>query len=310
MLPRPAILEPFHISPTLSQCTDQLQIEGPILTDFNWRKSEPKKSFKIISMRACPDSPCQTQSPFDRIKPRILVELNAKRRYQEFSRSMEEDTSGPLGQARQESLATQQGWKLRYDNAVASEKKKHRLKKNCTKLINFLIRLREMQLTVDEWLNNIVVPLKSYQMEKSKEFFVQIRLSNMSNLREMLHQSRFFIFQIDSIGKTPLHRACLNNDEELVNLFLRHVPDVNKRCFKGLSPLSEAINNDNIQIARLLLLNRAKPWFDGNGSYKNLYRSGPMGSLVEKAKHFWMSLVILPLSKKDKEWETRINEVL
>lgn len=152
--------------------------------------------------------------------------------------------------------------------------------------------------------------MKSYQMEKSIQFFVHIRLSNMANLREMLHHSRFFIFQIDSIGKTPLHRACLNNDEELVKLFLRHVPDVNKRCFKGLSPLSEAINNDNISIARLLLLNRAKPWFDGNGSYQNLYRSGPMRALVEKAKYFWMSLVILPLSKKDDEWEYRIAEVL
>merc|ERR1712183_999670 len=98
------------------------------------------------------------------------------------------------------------------------EDKRLKLKKAALRLLVFLMNLREMGLKVNDWLNNVVIPTKAHQIEKSIEFFVQIRLGSLINVREMLQDNRYFIYQMDSVGKTPLHRACNKNNEEIVEL--------------------------------------------------------------------------------------------
>lgn len=188
--------------------------------------------------------------------------------------------------------------------------KKNGIRKTATTQINFLLKLRELNITVDEWLANVVIPDRPYQIKRSLQFFVQIRIKDKYTIKKLLNDNRYLIYQIDAIGKTPLHRACKSDSKEIVELLLGYYPDINKHDKNGLTPLSEAILNDNLEIVRNLLVNKAKPWFDGNGSYKNICKSGAMCSLIEKAKYFWLSLIIQPLGKKDEEWSKRIKFAL
>jgi hypothetical protein len=99
----------------------------------------------------------------------------------------------------------------------------------------------------------------------------------------------------------------MRGNSKTVDILMRYWPDLNKKDYKGKTPLTHAIEIDNIKIARTLLVKKAKPWFDGNQNYHLIAKSGKMCNLIEKAKYFWMGLVLLPLNKKESEWRKRAS---
>lgn len=89
-------------------------------------------------------------------------------------------------------------------------------------------------------------------IENSKAFLVNCGLGKIIPVRTMLKKNRFFVFQIDQVGKSALHRASKKNDLDMVKLVLKYTPDINACDFFGKTPLSYAIENDNWDICLVI----------------------------------------------------------
>ena len=100
---------------------------------------------------------------------------------------------------------------------VEDEAKRKRMRKFSTLIINFLLKLRALKLTVHEIIRNPVFPKRPYQMPLTKQLFVGIRMDNYAEVKSILEKSKYYVYQIDAIGKTPMHRACMRNNAEIVD---------------------------------------------------------------------------------------------
>lgn len=182
---------------------------------------------------------------------------------------------------------------------------KGKIRRICPLIIEFLLKLRECHIDIEDIVKNAAIPKRSYQIKGSKEFFVQVKMGNHEAVNEALDKNKFLLFQIDSLGKTPLHRAVIMKDDRMIQNLLRFYPDVNKRDFNGKTPLSYAVEADYFQGAKLLLLQKARPWFDDNRIYTNWVKSQLMYNLLKKTKKFWVSLALFRPLQKDLEWTKR-----
>ena len=159
-------------------------------------------------------------------------------------------------------------------------------------------------------LKNAAVPKRPYQLKGTKEFFIQVKMGNYQNVDDILAKNRYFVFQINALGKTAVHKAVTNKDHKMVRLLLKHHPDVNKRDFNGKTPLTYAIESDCLNTAKNLLLQKARPWFDGKQIYADQSKSPKMGLLIERAKKFWALMAFLKPGEKEKMWTQNAHNVI
>jgi ankyrin repeat protein len=57
----------------------------------------------------------------------------------------------------------------------------------------------------------------------------------------------------DDFGKTPVHRAAVKNNIEIITYLIERGADINKPDASGITPLMRAADNENIEVATLLL---------------------------------------------------------
>jgi hypothetical protein len=63
-------------------------------------------------------------------------------------------------------------------------------------IIIFLLKLKDLNLTVQMLAMNPVVPKKPYQLIDSKKFFVAVRMDDHYLIKEMLERNRYYVYQM------------------------------------------------------------------------------------------------------------------
>lgn len=72
-------------------------------------------------------------------------------------------------------------------------------------------------------------------------------------LEEVIAKKPSIVNVTDSDGYTPLHKACYNNNVEMVKLLLRHGANLEARTELGWTPLHSACKWNNAECVALLL---------------------------------------------------------
>lgn len=70
----------------------------------------------------------------------------------------------------------------------------------------------------------------------------------------MLEVNKMYVFQIDSVGKSPVHWAVLRGDELMVRLLIRHYADLENKDWSGRTPMSYAVMGGNPSIVSVRLI--------------------------------------------------------
>jgi hypothetical protein len=62
-------------------------------------------------------------------------------------------------------------------------------------IISFLLKLKDLNLTVQMLARNPVIPKIPYQLHDSKKFFVAVRMDDHYCIKEMLERNRYYVYQ-------------------------------------------------------------------------------------------------------------------
>jgi ankyrin repeat protein len=72
-------------------------------------------------------------------------------------------------------------------------------------------------------------------------------------IMKIIIMSNFCLFWLNSLGMTPLHKACRAGQANVVTSLIRHGCDVNQGDVGGYPPLFEACHCGRADIVRILL---------------------------------------------------------
>ena len=158
------------------------------------------------------------------------------------------------------------------------------------KIVSFLVSLSKMGISIGELITYPIFPTHPYMIPETKDFLVKVNIGELKEVKRFLEENRYLAFQIDSVGRTGLHRAARKCNVKMVKLILKYRPDINCCDFFGKSALSYAIENNDFDSARELLIAKISPWSDRNSGYKQQCVSPLMEKLISKVRKFSIGL--------------------
>ena len=114
------------------------------------------------------------------------------------------------------------------------------------KMIKFFRILKRLKIPLEDILKHPILPAVPYQLKKTKKFLVAVNLGNIDAVRMMLEANRYLVYQIDSMGKSAVHRATKMANLEMLKMLMNFNPDLDACDYMGKTALSYAIESDNI----------------------------------------------------------------
>lgn len=96
-----------------------------------------------------------------------------------------------------------------------------------------------------------------YKMILQKLYFGQLKKNEVETLRKLLEEDPSLVNVRDNDSYTPLHRACYNNNVEVLKVLLSYDADVNAKTDDDWEPLHCACKWDSVEAVSLLLQNGA-----------------------------------------------------
>lgn len=93
----------------------------------------------------------------------------------------------------------------------------------------------------------------NFSEKPSKEILWAVEKSKKDLVIKLLESDPTLIHSVDNDGYTPLHRACYNNDTEIVDLLLSYGADVTAKTEFEWEPLHSACQWNNYECAAKLL---------------------------------------------------------
>lgn len=126
----------------------------------------------------------------------------------------------------------------------------------------FLVHLKTIGVSYQMLLGREVFPIVPYSLSQSKRFMNKVQECRDHEVRSMLLKNRFLIYQIDTFGRTALHRAVQQSCTSMVLLLLSFSPSISCCDFAGRAPLSYSLLQGTTEISKLLLSKGANPWTD------------------------------------------------
>ena len=105
-----------------------------------------------------------------------------------------------------------------------------------------------------------IIPTDCYSRKGSMEFFRVVKRNELSEVRYLLAGDRFLVYQHNEIRQTPLHICAKRNLVEMAQLLIRFNSDVNARDTMGKTPLYYAVINQYKELVTVLIANMSSCW--------------------------------------------------
>ena len=96
----------------------------------------------------------------------------------------------------------------------------------------------------------------------------------MASVQTFLDNNRYFAFEVDSNGKTPLAYASSHNQTEIALAVLSIGVNADLKCFKGHTSLYYALKVRNVVLVRAFLQKGSCPWSTKKNPYEEMLSSG------------------------------------
>jgi len=134
-----------------------------------------------------------------------------------------------------------------------------------------LIKYANLKITPHEILNNKgAFPERYYEKEHAERFIKAAKKGDLSEMRQILQISKYYVYEFDPVKQTALHWAVKRGFQDIVVLLLSYGADPDSLNLGGRPPLYYAIKGRFSEITRILLLAKAIPWNRGTVCYKDM----------------------------------------
>ncbi len=130
-----------------------------------------------------------------------------------------------------------------------------KLGKRYTLFKTILNYLESNNITLYELISDNPFQNKPYELSKSYDFLLAVKLKNYEYVTEALQNSKKYLFSFDYFGQTAYHWAAKLDDLKMLKLLMEFGLYHNQKDFKGRTPLYLAALNNHKEICSFLLIN-------------------------------------------------------
>ncbi|CAD8149802.1 unnamed protein product [Paramecium pentaurelia] len=193
-------------------------------------------------------------------------------------------------------------------NAIFSIQVRLILKKLFNQIVNCVRKMKLMKLTIKEIFQNGIIQKKPYEREGSFQFFEGIEDDNLQLINFMLIKCRYYAFDINEEGKTPLHLSSNKGFSLITERLLQYGAYVDSIDQDGKTPLYYAIQSEQKNIVFLLLYSKANPWSINDCKYQS---SNPdIMHLIKISRKIHLILLLTKYSDRDRQWQESRKKLL
>ncbi|CAD8165592.1 unnamed protein product [Paramecium pentaurelia] len=185
-------------------------------------------------------------------------------------------------------------------NSIYSGQVRSIFKKMFHLIVDCVKKMKQMKLTIKELFQHGVIQKKPYERQGSFQFFEAVENNNYGLVNFMLHKCRYYAFDINEQGQTPLHMSSIQGYYETTERLLQCGAYPDSQDLKGFSPLYYAIQYQNSQIVQLLLFYDANPW--SNSKYKLDTQNNVIKKLLKQSRKIHLLLLLTKHSERDQIW--------
>ncbi|CAD8064166.1 unnamed protein product [Paramecium sonneborni] len=198
-----------------------------------------------------------------------------------------------------QSIKSSQKYKKR-SNDIYSEQVKSIFKKMFYLIVDCVKKMKQMKLTIKELFQHGVIQKKPYEREGSFQFFEAVEENNCILINFMLQKCRYYAFDINENGQTPLHISIIHQHYDMTERLLQSGAYPDNQDLKGYSPIYYAIQSQNSSIVQLLLYYKANPW--SNTKYKLITSNSQITKLLKQSRKIHLLLLLTKHSDRDQIW--------
>ncbi|CAK73241.1 unnamed protein product (macronuclear) [Paramecium tetraurelia] len=185
-------------------------------------------------------------------------------------------------------------------NAIYSGQVRTIFKRMFHLILDCVKKMKQMKLTIKELFQHGVIQKKPYERQGSFQFFEAVENNSHGLITFMLQKCRYYAFDINEEGQTPLHISSILGYYETTERLLQCGSYPDSYDFKGLPPLYYAIQQQHREIVKLLLFYNANPW--SNSKYKLETQNNEIRSLLKQSRKIHLLLLLTKHSDRDQIW--------
>ena len=147
-----------------------------------------------------------------------------------------------------------------------------RLKKFCKNFLEqYEILTQKMKIPAQYLRDYNLFPKEPFEAGNSVSVFLKhVKSGNLVQVHKMIEGNALLVFQFDELHQTGLIWATKRNNLLMVRLLLKKHSRVNFKDLPGRSALHFAIRNNNEEIVRMLLCFRADPHIEDNNGQSSI----------------------------------------
>ena len=121
-------------------------------------------------------------------------------------------------------------------------------------------------LSLENFINNKILPQKPFELKKSEDFLEDVKFNNIENVKEAILKDSNYLFQYDYHKQTGFHWAAKLGYDEMLRFMLQHSKACNLYDYKMRTPIYlAALFNQRKCIQVLLEFNGNSKICDLNG---------------------------------------------
>lgn len=136
--------------------------------------------------------------------------------------------------------------------------------------------------------------IKPHGITGSENLFASVKTNQMEKVKALIYCNPLYPYCYDSAGKMPIHWAALRGNTQMADVLLKNGCDVRHRDHLGKTPLTYAIESDNIDLVKALLRYGASPFKDGNSYYQKQTENYVILSELSRFRIINAFFVLLP----------------
>ncbi|CAD8153344.1 unnamed protein product [Paramecium octaurelia] len=193
-------------------------------------------------------------------------------------------------------------------NTIFSIQVRSIFKKMFNQIVNCVRKMKLMKLTIKEIFQNGVIQKKAYEREGSFQFFEGVEDNNLQLINFMLLKCRYFAFDINEEGQTPLHLSSKKGYQSITERLLHYGAYVDSIDQDGKTPLYYAMQSEQKHIVYLLLYYKANPWSIKNCQYK--CQNPDIMHLIKVSRKIHLVLLLTRHCDREMKWQESRNTLL
>lgn len=166
--------------------------------------------------------------------------------------------------------------------------------------------LKTLNLSHDDiWHLSRYIPNRPLGFPNSTEFLAACKDGDLEKVTYMTSKNKWIVHSYDRAGNTGLHWASIRNNIAILETLLKNGTFVDSRDLLGRTPLSQAIQCNNLEVAKLLLVYRANPFICSKAGTRpiKLAHSNVAVRLLQKASLLQLFLKYVPKKSREDVWE-------